>query len=180
MTDNELFTLVRTIILAGLTARAVPGVWDVVRSNQPTQQGANSEPTVYLFKIGPDQRVGSPGTKYEYDAAGDAINVTENQIYASTFQASALVDESTDPAALTPSDALNVVAAIMQSDDTVAQLHAQGVGIGRVAQVTNPYNTNDRDQFQAGSSFDFVLTYRRGFQTVAPEVTVFEDGITRV
>lgn len=159
MTDNELFALARTVILDGLAARGMTG-WRVARSFPPTHAGPNSAPTVYLFKVA-DKRHGWPWRKYEWDEAGQEMLTTEAQQYETTFQASALVVETTDPAALTPSDCLNEVCAIMQADEASAALRAQGVGVLRVGEVRNPYNKNDVNRYEADPSFDFVLTYRR-------------------
>lgn len=175
MTDNQLFALVKRVIEARLTARGFPG-FVVARTHQPDQQGGNTAPTIYLFKVGPDHRHGSPAQGYAWDAVAGSMVATQTQVYESTFQASIDMLESTDPAGFTPSDAINAVADIMQSDAVVAELQAVGVGVLRVSQVLNPYNVNDRDQFDANSSFDFVLTYARGFVGTAEVVTEF-DGL---
>lgn len=179
MTDNDLFTLVRARLLAQMPGRGLNG-WEVARKSQPLQQGPNSAPTVYLVKMGNDQRVGSPRTTYSYDAAGLRMVASESQQMATTFQASIDMDESTDPAALTPSDAANIVAAIMQSDEAVAAFRAAGVGIQRIGQVLNPYNVDDRNRFDLNASFDFVLTYRREFQGTASYAETVESSVNRV
>lgn len=178
MNDNELFELVRGIILAALPARGLTG-WRVARKYQPAQQGANTAPTVYLFKV-LDKRIGSPYRKYDWDETGQRIELGEFQQYESTFQASALVTETTDPTALTPSDALNVVAAIMQADEALAALQAAEAGILRICEVRNPYNTNDANRFQAEPSLDFVLTYKRSFQGTTPFAVTVDSVIDRV
>jgi hypothetical protein len=179
MNDNQLFTLVRSVILAGLAAREMSG-WRVARKFQPKQTGANSTPTVYLFKIGGDRNHGWPQQKYQWNVEAAEMRAENSQVKESTFQASILMDESDDPEALTPSDAINVVCDIMQSDEGLAALRAQGVGILRVGQVTNPYDVNDRGQFDASPSFDFVLTYRRKRQAKADYAVSVEGRIHRV
>lgn len=178
MTDNQLFTLVRTVILAGLASREMAG-WKVARNFQPKQQGANSAPTVYLFKVG-DRRIGSPQEKYEWQTDAAEMRARYYQQYETTLQASILLDESDDPEALTPSDAISVVADIIQTDEGLAALRAGGVGILRVGDVRNPYDVNDRGQFAAGPSFDFVLTYRRTRQATADYAASIDGRIFRV
>lgn len=178
MNDNQLFTLARSVILAGLAARGMNG-WSVARKFQPRHTGAKSTPTVYVFKIA-DKLHGSPARKYAYNAAGQVISGETTQQYETTFQASALVEETTDPDALTPSDVCNVVAAILQSDVALDTLRAAGVGIFRVGAVVNPYNVNDRDEYQAGPSFDFTLTYRRTDSANVPAAVSVEAFINRV
>ncbi len=178
MTDNELFALLRTLILAGLTARGLAG-WKVARKFQPAQTGANSAPTVYLFKLF-DRRHGSPLERYEWDETAQVMRARSYQTTESTFQASILMDETTDPAALTASDVICMVADIMQLDAGRATLRAQNVGIQRVGEVRNPYDVNDRGQFDASPSFDFVLTYRRSLQATADHAASIEGRINRV
>lgn len=179
MTDNQLFTLVRSMLLAQMPARGLAG-WEVARSFQPEQQGANTGPTVYLAKIGGDRRVGSPQKLSKWDEVAHVVNTAESQQYESTFQASIDMDESTNPATLTPSDAANIVTDIMQSDEGLAALRAGSVGILRIGDVRNPYNVDDRNRFDANPSFDFVLTYRRGFQQTTPHAVTVESSFNRV
>lgn len=179
MNDKAVLALIRTTIAAGLVRLGQNG-WRVARKFQARQQGANTVPTVYVVKIG-DKNHGSPSRKYQWDTAGQKIDAEEKQAVEATFQASVMLDE--DPAdvnGLTPSDGAHMVAAILQSDEGLAALRAGGVGILRIGAVSNPYNVNDRGQYDADASIDFVLTYSRGFSSVAPAVESVNDSINRV
>lgn len=178
MNDNALFALVRGIILDGIAARGL-GMWKVARDFPPDHQGASSTPTVYLHKI-IDKRHGFPQRKSQWDQNAQVVNSAESQQYETNLQASVLMQETTDPNALTPSDALNVVAAIMQADEALAALRAQEVGILRVGEVRNPYNKNDANRFQAEPSFDFTLTHRRGWQRTTPVAVSVDGSVNRV
>lgn len=178
MRDNELFALVRSAILAGLAARTMPG-YDVARKFQPSHQGQNRQPTVYVFKL-LDKLHGSPQRKHVWDEVAQVMTAATSQQCETTFQASIDVDETTDPTALTPSDVANVVAAIMHSDETQAALRAAEVGILRVGEVRNPYNKDDSNRYEANPSFDFVLTYRRTEQATAPYAVGIETSVNRV
>jgi hypothetical protein len=178
MTDNELFTVVRSAIRLGLAARGLNG-WSVPRKYQPHQQGANSGPSVYLSKV-TDKRHGSPRQVNEWDEAAQEMRTTDVQQWETTLQVSVLVDESTDPNALTPSDAATMVCDIMQTESGLASLRALGVGVLRVGVVGNSYNVNDRNQYAADPSFDLVVTHRRSFQAVAPYAVSIVPGIDRV
>ena len=59
----------------------------------------------------------------------------------------------------------------MQSDATRAILNASGVGILRVTDIINPYFVDDRDNFEASPSFDFVLTYQNVRVSTSPQIT---------
>jgi hypothetical protein len=58
MLDNQLIALIISTIVAGEAAAGIPGT-PIKQAFQPTQQGVNSQPTGYLYKIG-DRRVGTP------------------------------------------------------------------------------------------------------------------------
>jgi hypothetical protein len=178
-TDNDLIRLVISIINAGLTARGYSGVI-VAQSNQPTQQGVNSGSTVFLFKLF-DHRYGFPARSDVWDVDSQTMIHTEIQIYETTFQISSLVRQNpATPSQYTASDLVNEVASIMQSDQTVNLLNVANVGIFRVTEVRNPYFKDDRDQFEASPSFDFVLTHRQTRVSTNPVVESINPGIYRV
>lgn len=179
MTDNELFALLRGEIVAGLARRGLAG-WDVVRNYEPTQQGGSLGPLVLLNKIGGDRRIGSPQQKYEWVADSATMQATYYQRYESTIQVGILMDESTDPAAFTASDVLSMVCDIMQTDEGMAALRAQNVGVLPVKDLRNPYNVNDRGQYAAEPTFDLVVTYRRSRLATADYAVSVEGRINRV
>lgn len=181
MIDNELFTFVKSAIDQGLAARSVANV-KVKRKFQRMQQGAESGAVVYLFKVG-DKRVGSPRKADKWNAQTLKMDHTESQTFETTIQASVMVDE--DPAnvaQLTASDLANIVCDIMQGDDGLAVLRAGKVGVLRVGAVSNPYAVDDRSQYAASPSFDFVLTYRRARVSNVPELKTIDSrtGVYRV
>jgi hypothetical protein len=157
VTDNQFIQLFLPIIQNGLIA---DGFLDVItkQANQPTQQGANTGPTVYFFKVN-NKRYGFLGRWDTWDTGLNQMTHKEAQYYETTFQISALVRQfPITPNQYTASDLVNEVASIMQSDNTRAILNASGVGILRVTDIVNPYFVDDRDQFEASPSFDFTLT----------------------
>ena len=157
--DNDLIRLFLPIIQAGLVADGFPDVI-VKQANQPTQQGVNSSPTVYFFKVS-NKRYGFLGRFDVWDSGLGQMVHDEKQYFETTFQISALVRQfPITPNQYTTSDLVNEVASIMQSDTTLATLNNAGVGILRVTDIINPYFTDDRDQFEASPSFDFTLTYQ--------------------
>ena len=170
MTDNELIMLFRPIIIAGLATDGFNNV-AVKQANQPTQQGVNTGPTVYFFKVA-NKRYGFLGRKDKWSTPTSKMDHTEKQNFETTFQVSALVTQNPKNLTLpTASDLVNEVASIMQSDNTRAILGASGVGILRITDVVNPYFVDDRDNFEASPSFDFVLTYVNTRESVSPIIT---------
>lgn len=249
MLDNQLFKLIFAQLNAGL-ASIGQGAIKCVQNYQPDQQGTPSDPTIFLYKIGPDQRIGSPGRSGEqgFGAAaftgfitGSVLNVTaiasgalqvnqlvvgagipnnlivtsfgtgdggvgsynlgyppgdvasesmtsigawvyiETEVYASTFQCSALATQN--PAnieSLTASDIANLAAYVLQSASVIAAFEAQCVGVLRIPLVRNPYFSDDRQRYEASPSFDFTITHQQTIITTVPIVTETEFNIDRV
>ncbi len=75
---------------------------------------------------------------------------------------------------------MNECAAIIQSDSARKTLLMQGVGILRVTDVRNPYFTDDKDNFEASPSFDFVLTHRQTRMSTDPIIDTYQADITNV
>ena len=170
MTDNQLIQLFLPIIQAGLIADGFTNV-TVKQSNQPTMQGINTNPTVYFFKVS-NKRYGFLGRYDKWSALQSNMVHTEKQYFETTFQVAALVLQNPKDTSLpTALDLVNDVASIMQSDKTRAILNASKVGILRVQDVLNPYFFDDRDNFEASPSFDFVLTYRNDRISSTPIIT---------
>lgn len=158
MTDNELIKLFLPIINTGLQDAGLTNVV-VTQSNQPTQQGINIAPTVYFYKIG-DHRYGWVDREDKWDGINNVH--TEVQIYETTFQISALVlQKPNNTLTYTASDLVNEVAYIMQNESTLQTLSDSNVGILRITDVRNPYFLDDRDNFEASPSFDFILTHKQ-------------------
>jgi hypothetical protein len=179
MRDNQLIQVFLPIINAALVDRGYPEV-ATIAANQPTQQGINTGPTVYFYKIG-DHRYGWVSKDYVYDELLDQMIHTEVQFYETTFQISALVlQDPNTPNQYTASDLVNEVAAILQSDATIETLYNNDVGILRISDITNGYFTDDRDTFEASPSFDFILTHRQTRQSIANSISDTELDLFRV
>lgn len=185
MTDNDLFALVRGVVLAGLTSRGLPtsgsGAWDVVRNYPPEQEGGAPGPLILMARVGDEKRRGSPQQKYEWVADSLEMRATYYQLVETTLQFNVLMDESTDPAAYTPADVLSMVCDTLQTDEGMGPLRAAQVGVLPVSAVRNPApSVNDRGQFAAEPSFDLVVTYRRTRIAPADYAVSIEGNIKRV
>lgn len=179
MTDNDLIRLFLPIIQNGLIADGYLNV-TVEQNYQPTMQGVPSGPTVYFFKVS-DKRYGFLGRYDVWDNVHNVMTHTETQIFEATFQVSALVTQLPIVTnSYTASDLVNEVASIMQSDNTRAILLASNVEILRVIDVRNPYFIDDRDQYEAFPSFDFVLTYPQSRISTTPIISTENLVINRV
>ena len=178
MTDNQLILLFLPIINAGLVADGFTGVV-VSQMDQPTQQGIFTGPAVYFQKIY-DHRYGWGMTYAKWNALLEIEQNHEPQWHETTFQVSTLVTQDPlNPTMYTAADLANEVASIMQSESTRVILMSQNVGLLRISEITNPYFQNDRDQFQATPTFDFILTHLQTRVSTIPVVSYFEAGIYR-
>lgn len=171
MMENQLIALVIATITAQEAAAGVAGT-PIKQAFQPTQQGVNTGPTAYMFKVG-DVRRGSPSRTDIWDEMAGVFTHIETQIYETTFQISALSTQNpANVSQLTASDLLNQIAYILQSDATIAAFNLQDVGILRIADVRNPRFVDDRGRHEAQPSLDFVLTHK---QIVATETPVIQS-----
>jgi len=179
LTDNALIQIFLPILNNGLTAGGFTGV-TVKQANQPTQQGIQSNPALYFFKVNA-KRYGYLGRLDVWDADDVEMVHTETQYIESTWQVSALVLQlPSTPTQYTASDLVNEAASIMQSDSTRDILNQSGIGILRVTDLVNPYFVDDRDNFEASPSFDFVLTYENTRTSQGTFVSEFNANIVGV
>jgi hypothetical protein len=179
MLDNELIAMVISTVIAQEEVAGIPGL-PIKQAMQPTQQGANTQPTAYLHKIG-DRRVGFPRKSDEWDAMKSVMVHTELQKYETTFQISTLATQNPKtPQQYTASDVLNLIAYILQSAATVAAFEGRGVGILRVTDVRNPYFLDDRQRFEASPNLDFTLTHSQVIVSTTPVLKSEEFRILSV
>ncbi len=168
MLDNALIAIVISTIIAGESAAGIPGT-PIKQAFQPTLQGTNTQPTAYLYKIG-DRRVGFVSRSDVWET--DRMVHTEQQIYETTFQISALATQNPKtPTQYTASDILNLIASILQSSVTIASFEAEGVGIEHISEVRNPYFLDDRQQNEACPSLDFTISHSQIITTTTPVIT---------
>lgn len=174
MLDNVLIAEIITLFKNGFATinSLVPIAPAVKQSFQPVQQGANSKPTIYLYKIGDDERMGYPYRESYWDKDANQEIYTELQQYASKFQASCWATQNpADINSLTASDYANYATYIMQSAATINALEAIGCGIFNISRVRNPPFSDDRQRFEFASSFDFVITHKQIITLTTPVIT---------
>jgi hypothetical protein len=175
ITTNQLIQLFLPLIQAGVNGifmdkSGTQGPIVVKQAYQPTMQGVNTGPTVYLTKIG-DHRYGFLGRIDFWDPDTAKMYHIENQIYETTFQISAWVISDPKNPFYTASDLVTAAALVMQNDATRAILNANGVGILRITDQRNPQFVDDRGFYEQSPSFDFTLTYTQSIVTVDPVIT---------
>lgn len=177
---NQLFIVIIRVLNQGMTARAIYDV-SVKQSFQPKAQGANSQKTMYLFKLF-DRLYGSPERKDEWinEPTPGLMRHTERQKILSTFQLTATLTQSVLANGQTSSDLANIAASIMRSDFAMTELQKEGLSIFRVMDVRNPGGLNDRDQNEFYPSFDFTIEHEQVIISEVPAVFTTEFNVARV
>lgn len=182
MNDYDKAAALRTVLLAELVAQGSSAA--VQQMNQPTIQGRPSGPALLFSKVGPDVRYGWVKREDGPDEDDPTLMVhRETQFYESTYQIEAVgppAQPGVTPPIATPSDLVNLAAAVLQSDAALGALRLAGLAVLRVTQVRNPHMKNDRDQFEAVPSFDLVVTHEQIMLSTTPAAVVGELRMARV
>lgn len=171
-TDNDIIQIFLPIINNALVERGFENVI-VQQAYQPKQQGIPTQNTVYFFKVS-GRNYGYPGRFNRWDSVEAESVHTESQYQESTWQVMALVmSDVEDVDSYGAADLLLEVSSIMQSDTTLSILNDNGIGVLKINNIINPFFVDDRDNFEASPSFDFVLTYENSRDSVTPIVSQF-------
>ena len=221
MLDNQLFSLTNSLIQQGMNAilaanynllatqsgnvitteggsgiEADTVVLPVLQAYQPTMQGVNTAPALYIHKIG-DQRVGFPRKRSKWVTTYSQLETESDQgiatesgigIAADGTQQSSMVHTETQryvddvsdqrawlrktpatPMQLTASDLVNFLLRLScRAMRFIQAIEAQGVGVLQIFDIRNPYFTDDRGQFEASPSFDFSLAHNQVIVSTVP------------
>ena len=179
MQDNALIALLIATIRDGLTAQGRTGI-AVKQSYQPTQQGANSGPAVYVHKV-MDRRRGTPGKSAKWDATTQRMIQTEVEVLETAYQVQALArQDPADITAPTAADLLRLVSSVLQSDYALSRLRASDVGILNIPSLTNTPTLNDKQVWEFAPLLEFTVTHQEITVWTTPAATGIECGIYRV
>lgn len=171
MRDNQLIQIFLPIIQQGLIDAGITGV-TVAQENQPTQQGINDNPTIYFQKIS-SKRCGFQGFRDVWNEENEEMEHTEIILMECMFKVSCLFKQNpSTPDQLTASDLVQEVALILNSQKTIQTLQSYEIGIMRLMDITNMYFINDRDQYYAKPSFNFILRFVERRLSTVPVVTL--------
>lgn len=171
MLDYQLFKLIISTVQSQLIFAAIPGV-TLDQAYQPIRQGVSKLPSAYMYKLY-DIRDGYPQEEYIWDELNEVETKTMTQVMRSSFQITALnIPQPANNTQYTASDIANLLAAILQTDVTIATLNAQGVGILNITEIRNPFFLDDRDRWEASPSFDFTLAHKQILTGTTP---IIED-----
>lgn len=184
MQSNAQATLIRSTLLAGLTARGA-GFTDVqvLQVYQPQTEGIPSGPTVTMQPVG-SRRYGALGRAYAPTGNPDLMAGTMIQWWTATWQIGATARRNPQDANfLTLPSAMDICKAasdILQSDAGLAALAVERVRPLRIADIRLIQWVNESDQYEAWPLFDLTLVYPEVLSTTTPPVVTFEPVTGRV
>lgn len=165
--DNDVLSHLNSRLESELAAwpwptTGAPFTVGVQQKEQPTQQGRNDEPTIFIEKLF-DKPYGSAEVGYSVNSDVNLVNEVETQVYTSTFQISAACTQNPRNVSLpTASDLCDVARMILQRRSAIRYFQAAGINLLRVAdQIRNSYFTNEQDRQEAMPSFDLVVSFTR-------------------
>jgi len=179
MLDNVLIPLIISTLVAGEATMGIAGT-PIAAAFQPTQQGVNTQQTIFIFKVA-DHRYGSLLREDIWDAEKNQMTHIESQQYETTFQISTLATQNPkNQTQYTAADIANYCAAILQSSVALATFQAAGVGIERITEVRNPNFSDDRARNEYNPSFDVVMTHKQVIITTTPIISAFEFNVYEI
>jgi hypothetical protein len=184
MNEINLFTLLRGLLLDGLTAQGRSDV-EVKQNFQPLHGGApaQSQAVVFFSRIS-DRQYGHAQRLSTYVPDLERFDAGETQWLETTIQCNALAfSNPEDPDYLanpTVSDLINLSARILGSEFAIRRLMAQNVGVYKIENIRTPYNVNDVDRFEMAPSFDVVLVHPDAIAWPVPKIDNFTPNLYRV
>lgn len=184
MKENELFSLIRSTLLAGFALETGYEEVEVKQLFQARTMGVPEKPAILLYPVS-FRRFGALGRHERQPPVPGADMIhEETQIWECTVQISGFVwrnPEAADFLTLpTSGDLVKMASNILQSDKGLAALAVQNVRPLRVTEFRNVTVINDRDEYEHNPSFDLVVTYPETRQSASPPVAQFEPNLRHV
>lgn len=165
MTNNDLMTAVRTVLLRGLAEYGY-GDWAVQQNYQPSQVGTNDKPTVYIHHLN-DVPVGCALTSEEWDETEGVFIQTERQVMTTRVQVSAtvMIMERDLENPLSPVDILREARFALQSRAAIATLLEMGLAVMRVSDLPSYDFLNDSPGYAKRPTFDIIFQHSQSWQS---------------
>lgn len=167
MNSDALFTLMRTTLLDGLTARGIAA--DVIQVYQPGDTvGVPSGPTITMQHIMAKRYGHMRREEVQPPVEGGDFTHVETQWWETTMQIGAV-----------NADAINNCQAasdILQGDAGLTALAAHRVRPLRIADIRTLQFVNGADQFEAMPNFDVVLVYPQTITSTTPPAQTIEGN----
>jgi hypothetical protein len=176
MNDIALYTLIYTQFNAGVMPRIL-ATWpnlhneiDILRGNQPQQQGRPDTILAVRFWKVFDKRIGSRKIREYWNATTSQMMRETIQWYETTIQVDAYAPAVTTPDQTdlnpTAGDILRAAADALTDPDWIATLAAQKVGVQRITQADPNWIENDKDQFEDVPHFTVTFSHPTTYTAV--------------
>lgn len=177
MTEVEVTIAIIAELRKGLSAYGFDWV-RVATLNQPTKQGIEKD-ALYLY-VKQTKPHGWQSRRYNINEDKTDAGHVERQIYESTAQVTAIIDDSGD-VQYTSGDVAALSQRIMNSLTFQETMRSKGVGVQRVGTITLLPIVDESDNYAIEASYDINFTYT---QSIAPKTGVIDrfttDGLTRI
>lgn len=177
-TEQEVFTTVRKSLLS-LWGRfkGLDGL-EVVRSNNLTQQGRVTAPTLYMAR-GLTVPRGSPRDFTQWDRDAGRMVYRNVQVVEMEMLLQAMVDMQCVNDAR-PGDVLNMASRIMQTSLFIRDIYKSGIQVLRIQDNKHTVITNDRDQYEAVPLLSVIFVYNEVLESEEPVIDSFNFKVRRV
>ena len=168
MNDNDVLAILISAFETGLAANGFTAP-EVAQSYQTTHQGINDVPTWYIHRV-TSNRYGFQGSRQAYNEVTGLYDVTESWLLERTYQISTYKNQSTsNPTETTAFDMADIAAGVAQSQAFRDTLKANGIGIYRITSVRENYFSDESNENELSTNFDFTIQYCREItSTVEP------------
>lgn len=176
MLDNQLYILMRQLLTTQAATRGLVDV-EYPQRYQPTQQGRNTDRTVYMHCVA-YKAIGSASVTQV--ANGATMRRTETQSMETTLQFSVTQPPVMEANQLTHGDVLKIIRATVQSQDSQAFLVANGASVLRVGDIRNMFVINDQNRDEPNPTFDLVIKHNDVFVDGVPFINTFSFEVHAV
>ncbi len=176
---NEIFKLVRGVLIAGFAEQGMPV--RVMQSYSGISSGPPDVTAIIMHHIG-TERVGWQSRKGE--VVGIAASVVEKQNVAETIQFNVVLPfvppENETINTPTAQSVLTLASMILQSKPMLDALKPVGMGVLAVKAIQSNYIQNENERWENVPSFDLVICHKLTLTHSVGVVDEFTSGIYRV
>lgn len=158
MTDDELFTRLRTFILSNLDAYGIPVTVEVIQAMQE-RQGNPDASYITMYKL--PERMYAPQSRRQ-SLNNDQMVITETQMIETPIQFNGvMIDDDYIQSGLTSSDLVARLQVMLQSFDFTNYFRQFNASFIRITDIQNTYSENENDGLQNWPSLDCTIQHSR-------------------
>lgn len=178
MLEHLLAAQLRTVTLAGFTARGVSNI-KMMRAYQPRQTATPSGPVV-LFHRKDTPPFGWPARKDQWNDTTQQFDSVTRTPKLTVYQIAALVPQSpADDTQLSEADIVTMARDTLQHESAINAFIAAQIGILQPGQIYQTYFVDDKNQFEAHPAFDIILRHVDEFTVQTPAITEYDNAMYR-